>query len=404
MKVGIVGGGPGGLTLAHALLTLPGRRIDEVRVYDRADVLAPGVGGGLQLSCGASVLQELGIDISGVASPLRRVLSRQPSGKQLLELDVQQSMVEADAPLISGDGCFAIMRSSLQAELARQLPGEVMQFGRRVAAVRPNGSGSTTLCFEDGTEDTPDLVVGCDGIASVVKGGCFPSEPPPTFSGVKITFAVCPPGVRPIGSEECFHQWLGDGAYCLSASYGGENDCLALCYSDDDPASENAGWQDAGEARGACEARLREARFPQEVLALASSAERFYETSVYFRQPSLSWFTEDGSAVLVGDAAHAMPPFLGQGANQAILDAFRLATELKQVGGAGEHTDVLSALRAYRGKRWWPTTRLLANSRLLGFLETQSGGGSLFRDAFFFTTGQLGIAKRVFLDGATMRP
>ena len=77
------------------------------------------------------------------------------------------------------------------------------------------------------------------------------------------------------------------------------------------------------------------------------------------------------------------------------------SAELKQVGG--EHKSVTDALRAYRNKRWFATTRLQLNSRILGFLETQSGPGALFRDAFFFTTGKLGIAKKVFLDAATLK-
>jgi len=50
-----------------------------------------------------------------------------------------------------------------------------------------------------------------------------------------------------------------------------------------------------------------------------------------------------------------------------------------------------------------PTARLLLNSRVLGAIETQAGVGALARDAFFFTTGKLGVAKAVFVDAATPR-
>jgi len=97
-----------------------------------------------------------------------------------------------------------------------------------------------------------------------------------------------------------------------------------------------------------------------------------------------------------------MPPFLGQGANQAIADACVLEKCLFQVGGySTESLD--DALRTYYDIRFWPTTRLLLNSRFLGFLETQKGPGAKFRDNFFRTTGNLGIAKQVFIDGATPR-
>ncbi len=71
-----------------------------------------------------------------------------------------------------------------------------------------------------------------------------------------------PRGRRPAGSEQTFHQWLGDGAYCLSASYGGGelgegSDVLALCYSDPTPGGENAGYEGDSEVlcrggQGAC--------------------------------------------------------------------------------------------------------------------------------------------------------
>ena len=69
-----------------------------------------------------------------------------------------------------------------------------------------------------------------------------------------------------------------------------------------------------------------------------------------------------------------MPPFLGQGANQALVDAYVLADELKAVGD--RHAGVAQALGAYARRRQFATARLLLNSRILGFLETQSGPGA----------------------------
>jgi 2-polyprenyl-6-methoxyphenol hydroxylase-like FAD-dependent oxidoreductase len=135
---------------------------------------------------------------------------------------------------------------------------------------------------------------------------------------------------------------------------------------------------------------------PDELVRVIDSAQRFIETPVYFRAPRLGW-SRHGAIVLAGDAAHAMPPFLGQGANQAICDAYALARSLKRVVPGGS---VDGALAAYERARTLPTAKLLLNSRILGFLETQQGNGAIFRDAFFFVTGKLGIAKAVFLDGA----
>lgn len=195
---------------------------------------------------------------------------------------------------------------------------------------------------------------------------------------------------------------MGDGAYCLSASYGGTagggNDMLALCYKESSSENENSAW-DSAPLRNRLRERLEQAAMPREVLAVAERAERCYQTSVYYRNPLLRW--RRGDAVLAGDAAHAMPPFLGQGANQAICDGFALALALKQVGG--QHATVSSALEVYQRKRLFSTARLQLNSRFLGFVETQQGKGAEYRNTFFTVMGKLGIAEAVFIDGANVR-
>ena len=268
MKVGIVGAGPAGLTLAHALLTLPGKSV-TVSVYDSSDALRPSLGGGLQLSCGAGALQRLGLDVSKIATPIRSVLSRRAADRRtLLSIDVQAAMLEAGATMVppaASDGAFAIMRDQLQQLLASELPPSALCLGRTVAAVAPRKGGGATLSFADGSADEDvdcghltelagstlrtspqpcfslvlltraqetctvthasrdsatnidtcqvDLVCGCDGIRSVVKSYVSPNEPPASYSGVKVLLAVATAGSRPLGAETAFHQWLGDGAY-----------------------------------------------------------------------------------------------------------------------------------------------------------------------------------------------
>jgi len=114
---------------------------------------------------------------------------------------------------------------------------------------------------------------------------------------------------------------------------------------------------------------------------------------------------------LSGDAAHAMPPFLGQGANQAVQDAYCLASRIFEFNSRlerrGEEQELVSmqiALKHYEETRWPPTASITVKAGVLGYLETGGKGFlSSFRDSFFKFAGITGVARKVFLDGATPR-
>lgn len=395
-RVAIVGAGPGGLTLARLLQQT--KKFD-VHVYERSsDPARSAVGGGLQLTGGATLLrEEAGIDVAGTALELERVISRDAAGRVLLELDVRSTLAEAGL----GPG-YAIMRDALQRLLYDALADEVPVFaGKELADVRQTRD-RVYLSFEKGDRELEyDLVVGCDGVGSAVEARCFRGSGKPQFTGVKVLFCVSDDDGRRASSTQ-FEQFLGAGAYCLRARYGGltgSAQMLALCYASDVPGIE-AKWNDDddGGLRRTTEMSLAKAGLEFGLEADLRRTTRFYEASVFARQPRLATWSA-GRVALCGDAAHAMPPFLGQGANQAIADAVALARRLERC-----YPDYEAAFRAYHRARFASTTRLQLNSRILGALETQqSPFGCAFRDAFFATTGRLGVARRVFLDGATPR-
>ena len=432
-RIGVIGGGIGGLSFARAVQCLD-TGVEEVVVFDQRAELKPDLGGGVQLSGGAAVLADLGLfkELSGVAQPLRRVLSRTVSGQQLLELDVQEAIrrrPQAQSALtIDGQiATFTIMRDQLQTLLNDSLEPGTLRLGQRLVGVdsggsrgsggpgakgkgaggsgaTTKGSGGAVTCHFEGpggaTESLDfDLVVAADGIGAACAR-LLGEERRAVYSGKRIQYGVAPEACRPEADFDTFHQWFGRGSYALAGSYGGlggRTQHMVAHVFRGDSADENANW-DASEVRGDCISRLEGAGMPDEVLRLADGAERFFELGVYFHLPRRSWALGDSRrVVLLGDAAHAMPPFLGQGANQAVQDAACLARRLREVNRGSVGLD--EAIGSYQRRRQPAVSSLLAKSAFLGELETLPGDLSLLRDGFFLTTGALGIAERVFVDG-----
>ena len=135
-----------------------------------------------------------------------------------------------------------------------------------------------------------------------------------------------------------------------------------------------------------------------DVASIVEKSDRFFDLGVYFYNPFTfnGWIREiKGSdrdnnpkfAVLAGDAAHAMPPFLGQGANQAMQDSCSLAAKIfeynSQVSTSSSEPDLKALLKEYENRRWLPITSITVKAALLGYLEVGPSLISNFRDVFF---------------------
>ncbi|GAA2689157.1 MULTISPECIES: FAD-dependent monooxygenase [Actinosynnema] len=335
----VVGGGIGGLAAAGALH----RRGWRVAVLERAARFAE-IGAGLSLwpnalrALGALGLAER-VAAVGVAEAGGGVRDR--SGRPLSGVDNAEVVRRHGLPLTM------VRRADLLRVLLEELPPECLLPGGEVRAVRPDGGGA--VVEHRGGRLRADLVVGADGVGSAVRRSLWPEVGPPRYRGHTAWRMITGPltGITADGAvfwgrgERVGFTRLPDGRfYCFAAATA-------------PPGGRSAGGEHAALTR-------RFGDWPEPVPALlAATPEHAVLRHDVHDLPPLPTFAR-GRVVLLGDAAHAMDPFLGQGACQALEDAVTLAAHLDATG------DVPAALAGYDRSRRPRTRRIARRSALLG--------------------------------------
>ena len=332
MRALIVGAGIGGLAAAVAL-----RRVGiETLVIEQVAEIRE-VGAGLSLwSNAVNALRELGVEASVLASAsvIERNESRTRSGRLIAHNDL------AEISRIAGAPCICVHRGVLQRILLDALPP-----GSVRTHARCSGFDNSTAVLDSGERIAADILIGADGISSVIRARLHGSEPP-RYAGYTCWRGICQDSgvladrsaLLAIGSGTQFGVWpCGAGQlYWFLTKNAPEGtrqtkaDAVALC---------------------------RDWAAPAPSIVEATPEEAIVQNDIVDRRP-LQWWGR--GATLLGDAAHAATPNLGQGACQALEDAVVLAHCL------GSVRPIDAALRDYERLRIARTTTIVRDSCAAG--------------------------------------
>jgi salicylate hydroxylase len=352
-KVVIIGAGLGGLAVAVALHKLG----YNVQVYEKAQDFRP-VGGGLGLlpnglNCLNAIAPNLVKSIKDSGCEVTTTVLKNNQGETIRTNPASRYQDKYGQPLVT------VWWWRLQQVLASQLPADVIHLNHRCIGFQQNDSG-VEIYFDGASQVNADLLIGADGINSVIREVLIKDGPPRYLESMSWRAVInCNQQVLNPG-ELGFVKGNRDFMYLLNVGDGH----IAWLYrrlSLDSTLSENV----AG-VKSRILSQIADWGEPLRALVEATPAERILEGPICDRLPLNSW--SQGRVTLLGDAAHPMAPALGQGANTTFEDAYELAFSLSQASSLSE------ALASYEQRRI-PRTQTIQTRSALGemrYYETES--------------------------------
>lgn len=343
--VAVAGAGLGGLAVAIALR----RHGINAQIFEKARELRP-VGAGLSiapngLAALAAIRPGIITSLNALGSQAHRVNLTKSTGESIAQVRVA-FFDKYRQPMLN------IRWSCLQETLAACLPQDVIHLDHRLAGFTQD-DGKVEIYFERRAPVTADLLIGADGINSAVRQNLI-GDASPRYAGRMSWRAVL----------KYRHERLAPNEVTFIAGPDGKNFALFDVGGGYVFWSAGALSSDGSVSDGALAASRRVAETfagwvpPVQAIIAATPVEDIVERPIEDRLPLTRW--SSGRVTLLGDAAHAMVPALGQGANTAFEDAWELSQFLVHQPG------IESALACYESSRIYRTQIIHARSALQG--------------------------------------
>ncbi|HYB34822.1 MAG TPA: NAD(P)/FAD-dependent oxidoreductase [Mycobacterium sp.] len=334
LRILVVGAGVGGISIARGLL----RDGHDVTVFERRPDVQAGGGAVTIWSNGATVLGQLGVDMDGAGQPLSTVRVVTSTGRPVTTMDLTAVVDRLGAPV------RMVPRRVLLERLVEGFPTDRIRCNTRAIGVVSTQNG-VRLEFEDGSSAEGDLLIGADGLHSMVRDivGAQPAEPTgwcswqglvtlPHVADKHVAQMIIGEhgnvGLWPAGGSDV--QWWFDLPWSPDFVRPGRPIDMIR--------SNFKGWSESADR----------------LLATLTDEDLARSPFPHFRHPIPR--PGQGAVTLLGDAAHTMPPTLAQGTNQALLDTMVLCKALSDFvkgwkGVRSSNRDLSSALRWYENTR-----------------------------------------------------
>jgi salicylate hydroxylase len=378
--IAIIGGGIGGLAAA-AFLRRAGLR---ATVYEQTSQLRE-IGAGVVVAPNAArLLRSLGVLPAfaerAVVLETGWEFRRWQDGSVLSAEDLT-----TECERRFGERTYTAHRADLLDAIAGAVPGDDLRLGRRCVAIDADGSRHR-LRFADGETAEADVVIGADGIHSLVRAALTEAVPP-TYSGLCAFRALVPAEHAPeFARRPAQTLWLGPGHHLVHYPISAGRYVNLVAFA---PAGDYT--TESWTATGTVAELLAEfAGWDDRLTRLIRAAQTPGRWALLDRAPLTRWTS--GTTTLLGDAGHPMFPFFGQGAAQAMEDAAALARCL-----AADPADPADALRRYEALRIPRTTRLQEVSHARAHVNhLPDGPEQQTRDASFKETDPLAASAWIY--------